>query len=341
MTYKILADDRKKVKAKIEELSGEKMAYTGMPRCAYEFRSIIVNRDGTVEANEEADTGLLRSLVEDGLLEPATEGQEAPTAPPEEEGGETAGEEAETAGTGGPEGRAEEETASPEETETGAVEDAEASGDSDGPIKPSYGFPLSQHRPESICNLVFTIYSKGDILSKATGGNFFVSEALKGKLKGADFSTNADVLRHLKDASAEDLHGLSFTDDKVNFEGFPETYDAELVKAWMTLCEYINKAAISQSRVQARRNEETNEKFAFRTWLTRIGMNGPELKAERALYYRNLTGHTAFRTPEDEEKWKKRQAERREARKASEAALATQENTPEEAGRESDETAGE
>ena len=75
--------------------------------------------------------------------------------------------------------------------------------------------------------------------------------------------------------------------------------------------------------MRARRVEEENEKFSFRTWLTRMGMNGAELKAERNLLYKNLKGHTAFRTAADEKKWKTRQAAKRQElleRKAAAAA---------------------
>jgi hypothetical protein len=41
-------------------------------------------------------------------------------------------------------------------------------------------------------------------------------------------------------------------------------------------------------------------------------MNGPDLKEERLILYRNLSGHTAFRTQEDALKWKARQAVRRQ-----------------------------
>ena len=63
-------------------------------------------------------------------------------------------------------------------------------------------------------------------------------------------------------------------------------------------------------------------KFTFRTWPTRLGMNGSDLKAERILLYRNLSGHTAFRTIADEEKWKARQAKKRQELKENKEASA-------------------
>lgn len=54
-------------------------------------------------------------------------------------------------------------------------------------------------------------------------------------------------------------------------------------------------------------------------------MNGPEFKTNRKILMENLTGHSAFRTPAEEAKWKARQAEKREALKAAKAAETTEE----------------
>lgn len=291
MTFEITTSERKTLIRKIEELAGQKPAYTGAPEFAYVMDGIRINNDGTVTADENADAGLLQQLTESGLIKPANKEEESSTLLPED-------------GTGT--------KLSTEETEAAHEEDSD-------PIRPSYSFPLSQHTPVSICNLVFMIYAKGDLLSKSTGGNFFVSEALKDELIKAHDRTIQEILSLLGNASSEDLRGITFTDGSICFDGFPDANDSEVIRAWMRLCEAINKAAIRQKRVQVRRNAEPNEKFAFRTWLVLLGMTGPDYKADRAIYYRNLTGHTAFRTPADEERWKQRQAERRLQMRAGQA----------------------
>lgn len=54
-------------------------------------------------------------------------------------------------------------------------------------------------------------------------------------------------------------------------------------------------------------NEE-NEKYALRIWLTRLGMNGAEYKSTRKILMANLSGHSAFRTEADKERWNERRA---------------------------------
>ena len=63
----------------------------------------------------------------------------------------------------------------------------------------------------------------------------------------------------------------------------------------------------------------TNEKYTLRNWLIRLGMEGEEYKADRKILMENLSGHVAFRTKADEEKWKARQQEKREALRAAKA----------------------
>jgi hypothetical protein len=181
-------------------------------------------------------------------------------------------------------------------------------------------FPLERHRPESLCNLVYTIFSKGKLLSKATGGRFSASKELVDVLKTGSFVSNKDVIEIVTNMGEGALHGLRFEEDKVIFDGFAETESAEEIHAWTELCAAINLTAIKQHNIYAKQVVEVNEKFAFRTWLTRLGMNGTEMKSARRVLYRNLSGHTAFRTARDEEKWKTKQAAKRAELKALKAA---------------------
>ena len=190
-------------------------------------------------------------------------------------------------------------------------------------IKPSISFPLAAHRAESIVNLVCSIYSRGNLLSKATGGVFNASEDLVESLQMmSGRARKEEILQIIHDDGG--LSGISFTEDKVVFDGFPETTDTDAIRAWTLLSTAINKNAIKQIHVRAKEVDETNEKFAFRTWLTRLGMNGKDLRAERNILYRNLSGHTAFRTAKDEEKWKTTQAAKRAELKALKAAASAE-----------------
>ena len=196
-------------------------------------------------------------------------------------------------------------------------------------VKPCISFPLERHTPDSICNLVFTAYARGGLISKATKGCFAASDELVEELKSGKILNRDDAIEIIREAGEDALKGISFEDGKVIFDGFPETGEPDEVRAWTALAAAINKACIKQKHVRPKKVDETNEKFAFRTWLTRLGMNGNDTKAERSILYRHLTGHTAFRTPADEEKWKAKQAEKRQELRASKE-TASEENGAEE-----------
>ena len=79
----------------------------------------------------------------------------------------------------------------------------------------------------------------------------------------------------------------------------------------------MSKMAITQQRIQPKKVNAENEKYALRIWLVRLGMNGDDYKADRKLLMENLSGHAAFRTDAEKEKWTARQQAKRDALRAS------------------------
>jgi len=196
--------------------------------------------------------------------------------------------------------------------ETMATEAAEPEG-------LTISLPMARHTADSLRRLVNLIYSRGPLLSKATGGCFGADKDLIAALDGAGTVITVDAFIALVDDRGG-LTGLSFTDDKVNFTGFPLTDDPEKNMAFQQIACLMNRHALEQKRIQAKVVNDDNEKYAFRIWLLRIGMNGDEFKASRRILMENLSGHTAFRTKEEEVRWKAKQKEKREELKAAKAA---------------------
>ena len=321
---------------------GRLLPTRGCPAWLTCFGGIVVEKDGTIALEGETRMDLLEALIAEGLVgkEEAAE-EETESGADEETSAEAETEneaeempadaesesetEEETPAEAAPvnEEAAEERPAEAEERpeEEGNEQDSEESAEetqagNTEQVKPAVSFPLSGHRADSLINLVYTIFSRGRLLSKATGGEFSASQELVDTLSPArGHATLPDTLNLIHRTGG--LKGLSFEEDKVIFDGFPATADQDVIKAWTELSAAVNRSAIKQNHVRAKEADETNEKFAFRTWLTRLGMNGPDMKKERNILYRNLSGHTAFRTPADEEKWKARQAEKRAELKAA------------------------
>ena len=180
--------------------------------------------------------------------------------------------------------------------------------------------PMTRHTADSLRRLINLLYSRGRLLSKATGGEFSAEKELIAALDDAGTVMTTDAFIALVNYHGG-LTGLSFTDSKVNFTGFPLTDDPEKNTAFQQLSCLMNRHALEQKRIQAKAVNDENEKYAFRIWLLRVGMNGDEYKASRKVLMQNLSGNAAFRTKDEEAKWKARQREKREELKAAKAAV--------------------
>ena len=63
--------------------------------------------------------------------------------------------------------------------------------------------------------------------------------------------------------------------------------------------------------------EVESEKYAFRTWLLRLGFIGTAYKNDRAILMKNLSGASAFKNAADAQAFADRQKEKRDAAKAA------------------------
>ncbi len=279
-------EDKKTLVKRVGELTGQQPHYTYVPRCAYEIGAYTVERNGDlVVEDRELDETLIQTLLSEGLIteeireEDCVEGTMATVA------------EADPART---------------------AENVEQDG-------LTISLPMTRHTADSLRRLVNLIYSRGPLLSKATGGSFGADKDLITALDDAGAVITAEAFIELVDGHGG-LTGLSFADGKVSFTGFPLTDDPSRNAAFQQIACLINKHVLEQKRIQAKVVNDDNEKYAFRIWLLRIGMNGDEYKASRKILMENLSGHTAFRTQDEETRWKARQKEKRDELRAAKAA---------------------
>ena len=70
------------------------------------------------------------------------------------------------------------------------------------------------------------------------------------------------------------------------------------MQAYIELAALMNKQALEQKRVRAEKKEISNEKYAFRVWLVRIGMKGDKYKSVLKILLKNLSGNSSFLTDE-------------------------------------------
>ena len=292
----------------------------------------VIGTDAPVDEGEEQpfDEGETPDVEEtqeaDETPEEDADPQEMDTAPQEDSGDETEGGEPELEeACVSTEDDAPAEEGAP--TENGATtEDGDTAETADGSVDMGMNFPIpiGQHSGTSLRNLVNLIYSRGALISRATGGHFSVDEELVEALKDDTCAyTKANFLAMLSDYEAqhgEALHGLKITEDEVIFTGFGRAADMDALTAFGQLAVLMNDQALTQKRIQAKHVNDANEKYAMRIWLIRIGMGGAEFKKTRAILMKPLGGHTAFRTPEEAQKAKEKAQRQRDALKAAKLA---------------------
>lgn len=355
LKFKLNVAERKTLAKRMEELTGIHPYYTKAPLYSYDIGSYTIDRDGNLLVEpENADAELLTTLLNEGLIrggesiestddqpedteptadtdeEPVTEDTEAELEVLDEQESE----DADTAEENEPAEDESEEAAEPDNTAEDGPESEEQSEAEDQPeevpLDLELAFPVSQHNGVTLRNLVNLLYSRGKLIGKATGGHFHVEEGLVEKLKD-DSCTFAimNFINAVSDYETEHgaaLEGLKITTEKVTFTGFPTAPDHEHLTAFAQLAVLMNQQAISQKRIQAKDVNDENEKYALRTWLLRLGMNGPDFKETRKILMENLSGHAAFRTDEEAQKFLAREKAKRDALKA--AKLAAQNGDP-------------
>jgi len=101
------------------------------------------------------------------------------------------------------------------------------------------------------------------------------------------------------------LHSV-FQKGTVEFRLFNGTTHAGKIKAYIHLCLAISAQAYNQKSASRRKTFSTNEKYTFRTWLLRLGLNGDEFKNTRMHLLKNLDGCIAWKDPAQAEKQKER-----------------------------------
>ena len=107
------------------------------------------------------------------------------------------------------------------------------------------------------------------------------------------------------------LHSV-FQKGTIEFRLFNGTLHAGKIKAYIQFCLAIGAQALNQSCASRRKTQTTNEKYTFRTWLLRLGLNGDEFATARLHLLKNLPGCIAWRDPAQAEAQKERLRQKKE-----------------------------
>jgi hypothetical protein len=88
---------------------------------------------------------------------------------------------------------------------------------------------------------------------------------------------------------------INITDEKIEFPWFDRELTPEETNAYLLFLTQLCKLSKELKHASSKPVETDNEKYAFRTWLLRMGFIGPDFKAARKILLKNLSGSSAFR----------------------------------------------
>lgn len=171
--------------------------------------------------------------------------------------------------------------------------------ENEGPLHTS-AFPLYGVTADMLRNLVNMLAGKERLITAALALERPVLDAaLAEDLAGreiADVDSFVAVWDELEQGRAP---GMKFSAETRTLllempKQAPTQEEKEAFAALMVFMVNFAKCIKSASRKPA---QEENPKFAFRTWLIRLGMNGDEFKAVRKLMLARLSGNSSFRSP--------------------------------------------
>lgn len=177
-------------------------------------------------------------------------------------------------------------------------------------------------------NIIYLAHAKQYLMNKVFGQeSWSIDDDLIQRLADDSPTEVADFL-NIMDAFSDTCRGIKIDAEQVTLT-YPIQTNADKNAALNTLMANMVKAAAEAKRVNPQTVVEENEKYYLRSWLLRVGFAGAEGKQGRTALLDGLKGHTAFRTPADEAKWKAARAAARAAQQAEqEAAPAPSEPAP-------------
>ena len=266
--------DRKEMIKKLGEHLGVKPKYLGVPTFAYQIKTpnevYTIDRQGDITA-QDGETITMEEILTLTRTEEVVDGPEEIVT---------------------------------EENEVNKPEAEELPTDK---IMELDGFELKLNMEDqtaiSLKNIINMLYSKQHLIAMA----FQTDKHYMDDVFAEDLSKESvDDLEGLKNAIQKLGQGrcpgfqIDFHEKTFSFLLLGTEITPEKTAAFKDLCVLIANYSKTLKRASFKKVQEDNPKYALRTWLIRIGMNGPEYKETRKTLLKHLEGSAAFRTVGDE-----------------------------------------
>jgi len=165
--------------------------------------------------------------------------------------------------------------------------------------------PMTGHTGNSLRNLANLIWSKQTLIQKALARyEAILPASLVTAINAVPIDTLEEFVSVVNNAiEAGQIEGdsdldIDLVDKSISFSFFNASLDAEEVHAFGILCFQLNEQAKKQKFSSTKQKEATNDRYAFRCFLLKLGFIGTEYKATRKILLSKLDGNAAYRTIE-------------------------------------------
>lgn len=157
---------------------------------------------------------------------------------------------------------------------------------------------FEEHTADSLKNIINMLYSKQRLIMMAfETEEDFMDEGFAEDLNDFEIKDFEGLKEALEKLGTNRCTGfqIDFDESTFTFKLHSSNLNPERIKAFQDLCVLVANYGRTLKRASYKQAQEDNPKYALRTWLIRIGMNGPEYKETRKTLLKHLEGSGAFR----------------------------------------------
>lgn len=271
-------EDRKEMVKAISELIGVSAQYMRTPTYAFQIGPMTVNRDGTIDCEDETMIETVKPmLIERGWLDAEAE----PKAPDDSK-------------------------EILEHTEPLSVAQMDIT------------MPIENWTVGQLTNLLRLLYSKQHLINRMLNYDMlYIEESFVTAISENPPETAADFEERMRRGiEADCIHGFQISEKKATLSTPFVQDEPTRWTAYADLLKAILKSAETATRINLKRLDDSdNEKYHANSWLMRMGFGGADYKETRRILMRHLTGFAAFKSAAAMEAHKERQVQRRRERR--------------------------
>ena len=142
-------------------------------------------------------------------------------------------------------------------------------------------------------NLLRMLHAQQYLLNRSIGYEcFLIPDILINQLENVHPKSTEEFF-HCYDVNIANMKGIAISSEHISFS-FPLAKDGDRNRAYAELSVFLVEKAKKATWLSAKLQKPENEKFAFRTWLIRLGMVGRGSSATRKELLQNLKGNSAY-----------------------------------------------